>query len=40
VFSFSSTSRNFLVSSFISSMTHCSLSNELFSFQLFAWFFL
>jgi hypothetical protein len=38
VLSFSLTSRNFLISSFISSMTHCSLSNELFSFQLFACF--
>jgi hypothetical protein len=38
VFSFSLTSRNLLISSFISSMTHCSLSNELLSFQLFACF--
>jgi hypothetical protein len=38
VFSFSLTSRNFLISYFISLMTHCSLSNELFSFQLFACF--
>jgi hypothetical protein len=38
VFSFSLTSRNFLISSLISSMIHFSLSNELFSFQLFACF--
>jgi hypothetical protein len=38
VFSFSLTSRNFLISSFIASLIHSSLSNELFSFQLFAFF--
>jgi hypothetical protein len=38
VFSFSLTSGNLLISSFISSMTHYSLSNELFNFQLFACF--
>jgi hypothetical protein len=37
VFSFSLTSRIFLISSFISSMTHWLLSNVLFSFQLFAY---
>jgi hypothetical protein len=38
-FSFSLTSRNLLISYFISSITHWSLSNVLFSFQLFACFF-
>jgi hypothetical protein len=38
MFSFSLTSRYLLISSFISSMTHWSLSNVLFSFQLFACF--
>jgi hypothetical protein len=38
--SFSLTSRNLLISSFISSMTHWSLSNVLLSFQLFAYFLL
>jgi hypothetical protein len=38
--SFSLTSRNLLISSFISSVTHWSLSNALFSFQLFAYFLL
>jgi hypothetical protein len=40
MFSFSWTSRNLLISSFISLMTHSSLSNVLFSFQLFASFLL
>jgi hypothetical protein len=40
MFSFSLTSRDLLVSFFISSMTHWSLSNVLFSFQLFACFLL
>jgi hypothetical protein len=40
LFSFSLTSRNLLISCFTSSMTHWSLSNVLFSFQLFAHFLL
>jgi hypothetical protein len=40
VFSFSLTSRNLLISSFISSLTHWSLSNMLFSFQMFGCFLL
>jgi hypothetical protein len=40
VFSFSLTSRKLLISSFISSMTNWSLSNVLFSFQLFVCFLL
>jgi hypothetical protein len=40
MFSFSLTSRSLLISSFISSMMHWSLSNLLFSFQLFAHFLL
>jgi hypothetical protein len=39
VFSFSLTSRNLLISSFTLQMTHWSLSNVLFSFQLLAFFF-
>jgi hypothetical protein len=38
VLSFSWTFKNFLISSFISSMTHCSLINQLFLFQVFAFF--
>jgi hypothetical protein len=40
MFSFSLTSRSLLIFSFISSMTHWSLSNVFFSFQLFTYFFL
>jgi hypothetical protein len=40
MFSFSLTSRKLLISSFISSMTHWSLSNVLYSFQLFVCFLL
>jgi hypothetical protein len=40
VFSFSLTSRNLLISSLISSMTHWWLRNVLFSLQLFAYFLL
>jgi hypothetical protein len=40
VFSFSLTSRKLLISSFISLVTHWSLSNVLFNFQLFAYFLL
>jgi hypothetical protein len=40
VFSFSLTSRNLIISSFISSVTHWSLSNVLYRFQLFAYFLL
>jgi hypothetical protein len=39
VFSFSLTSRNLLISTFSSWMTHWLLNNVLFSFQLF-WYFL
>jgi hypothetical protein len=39
MFSFSLTSRNLLISSFISSMTHWSYSNVLFGFPLFACFY-
>jgi hypothetical protein len=38
VFSFSLTSKELLITYFISTMTHCSLSNELFSFQPFSCF--
>jgi hypothetical protein len=40
VFSFSLNSRNLLISSFISSITHRLLNNVLFSLQLFAYFLL
>jgi hypothetical protein len=40
MFSFSLTSRNLLISSFISSVTHWSLRNVLFNLQLFAGFWL